>query len=56
MPASAVTWMPARSALPSSGMPAKARAYVDRIAETMEAEVDIVSVGPGRDQTIVVNP
>jgi len=37
-------------------LPKNARAYVDRIAETMAATVDIVSIGPGREQTIVVTP
>jgi adenylosuccinate synthase len=36
-------------------LPAHARAYVDRIAEVMEAPVRIISVGPGREQTIVAS-
>lgn len=36
-------------------LPAAARAYLDRIAELVGCPVDVVSVGPGRAQTIVVN-
>lgn len=36
-------------------LPREARAYVDRIAEAMDAPLAIVSVGPARDQTIVVD-
>ena len=36
-------------------LPANAHAYLDRIAELVGAPVDVVSVGPGRAQTIVVN-
>ena len=36
-------------------LPANAHRYLDRIAELIEAPVDVVSVGPGREQTIVVN-
>jgi adenylosuccinate synthase len=35
-------------------LPRAARAYIDRIAQEMNTDVDIVSVGPERDQTIVV--
>jgi adenylosuccinate synthase len=35
-------------------LPREARAYVDRIAEDMDAPLAIVSVGPARDQTIFV--
>jgi adenylosuccinate synthase len=35
-----------------AGLPAKARAYLDRISEVIGREVQIVSVGPDRDQTI----
>lgn len=38
-----------------SELPAAARAYIDKIAETMGAPFTIVSVGPSRDQTIVVD-
>lgn len=36
-------------------LPAAAHAYLDRIAELVGCPVDVVSVGPGRSQTIVVN-
>lgn len=36
-------------------LPAAAHAYLDRIAELVGCPVDVVSVGPGREQTIVVN-
>ena len=36
-------------------LPAKARAYVDRIAELSHAAASIVSVGPERDATIRVD-
>jgi len=35
--------------------PTNARSYLDRMAELAETEIDIVSVGPDRDQTIVLN-
>jgi adenylosuccinate synthase len=35
-----------------AGLPAKARVYLDRISEVIGREVQIVSVGPDRDQTI----
>ncbi|MEX0713427.1 MAG: adenylosuccinate synthase [Pirellulales bacterium] len=35
-----------------AGLPAEARAYLDRISEVIGREVQIVSVGPDRDQTI----
>jgi adenylosuccinate synthase len=35
-----------------AGLPAKSRAYLDRISEVIGREVQIVSVGPDRDQTI----
>jgi len=38
-----------------SDLPAAAHAYLDRIAELVGCPVDVVSVGPGREQTIVVN-
>ncbi|MEO0531296.1 MAG: adenylosuccinate synthase [Planctomycetota bacterium] len=34
-------------------LPANAHAYLDRVSELVERPVSIVSVGPGRDQTIV---
>lgn len=36
-------------------LPAAAHAYLDRIAELVGCPVDVVSVGPGRAQTIVLN-
>ena len=36
-------------------LPAEARAYLDRVSELVERPVSIVSVGPGRDQTIFAN-
>lgn len=35
-------------------LPANARAYVDRISELIDRPVEVVSVGPARDQTIFV--
>jgi adenylosuccinate synthase len=38
-------------------LPQNAKNYLDRIAELTEAPIDIISVGPDRDQTIVLrNP
>jgi adenylosuccinate synthase len=37
-------------------LPAPARRYIDRLGELSGAPVDIVSVGPARDQTIWMNP
>ena len=36
-------------------MPKKARAYIQRIEELSEAEVSIISTGPERNQTILIN-
>ena len=36
-------------------MPIKARAYIQRIEELSEAEVSIISTGPERNQTILIN-
>lgn len=36
-------------------LPANARAYIDRIAEIVGVPVELVSVGPARDQTIAVS-
>ena len=36
-------------------LPANARAYLKKIQETCEIPIDIVSTGPDREQTIVVN-
>ena len=37
-----------------SDLPANARAYLDVVAELIGVPVDIVSVGPDREQTIFV--
>ena len=38
-------------------LPKNVRSYLDRIVELTETPIDIVSVGPDRDQTIVLrNP
>jgi adenylosuccinate synthase len=34
--------------------PAEARRYLDRMAELAETEIQVVSIGPDRDQTIVL--
>jgi len=36
-------------------LPKNARHYLDRVEELLETSIDIVSVGPGRDETIIVN-
>jgi adenylosuccinate synthase len=36
-------------------LPKNARRYLDRIEELLETPIDIVSVGPGREETIIVN-
>jgi len=36
-------------------LPSAARAYIDAIAEIIEAPIDIVSIGPDREQTIFCN-
>ncbi len=36
-------------------LPENARRYLDRIEELLETPIDIVSVGPGRDETIIVS-
>jgi adenylosuccinate synthase len=36
-------------------LPENAKRYLDRIEELIEVPIDIISVGPGRDQTIVVS-
>lgn len=36
-------------------LPKNTRRYLDRIEELLETPIDIVSVGPGRDETIIVN-
>ena len=46
-----------RKARKMSELPAAARRYVDRIEELTETEILMVSVGPGRDETIrIKNP
>ena len=37
------------------GLPANARAYISRIEEAVNAPIDIVSTGPEREETIVLN-
>jgi adenylosuccinate synthase len=37
-------------------LPAAARMYVNTVSELVERPVDLVSVGPDRCQTIVLNP
>lgn len=37
-----------------SELPANARAYIDRMSELAATPIEIVSIGPGREQTIVV--
>ena len=37
------------------GLPANARAYIRRIEEAVCAPVDIISTGPDREETIVLN-
>ena len=37
-----------------SDLPANARTYLGRIEEITETPVDIVSTGPGRDETIIL--
>jgi len=39
----------------ASELPKNARNYIEKIEELVEAPVDIISVGPERNQTIVVN-
>ena len=40
-----------------SDLPAEAQKYVRRLEELVDTEIILVSVGPGRDQTIVLkNP
>lgn len=34
------------------GLPENARRYIDRVEAALEVSVDLISVGPGRDQTI----
>ncbi len=36
-------------------LPKNARNYLDRIEELLETPIDIISVGPGRDETIIVS-
>ena len=36
-------------------LPAEARAYIDVVSELIGSPVDIVSVGPDREQRILVN-
>jgi adenylosuccinate synthase len=36
-------------------LPKNAKRYLDRIEELLETPIDIVSVGPGRNETIIIN-
>ncbi|MFP6625530.1 MAG: adenylosuccinate synthase [Deltaproteobacteria bacterium] len=38
------------------GLPAAARRYLDRLAELIGVAIEVVSVGPARDQTIIATP
>ncbi len=38
------------------GLPPQARAYVQRIQELVGCPIDLVSVGPEREQAIIINP
>ena len=51
-------WSEDISAIRSFGeLPENTRAYLNRVEELLETPIDIISVGPGRDQTIVLrNP
>ena len=35
------------------GLPANARAYVDRLESLLDAPIDLISTGPDREETIV---
>jgi len=37
------------------GLPANARAYLERIEAICEVKVDFVSTGPDREDTVVLN-
>ena len=45
---------PTRHARRWTELPQAARAYLDRIAEIAETPLQYISVGPGRDQLIVL--
>ena len=48
---------PLTSARKLSELPTNARRYVDRLEKIVGAEIILVSVGPGREETIVLrNP
>ena len=36
-------------------LPAHARAYLKRIEQVLETPIDIISTGPDREQTIIIN-
>lgn len=36
-------------------LPVNAKAYLDRLSELLETRIDIVSTGPGREETIIIN-
>ena len=37
-------------------LPTNARAYVDRIQELIGRPIDVISTGPHRDETILIEP
>ena len=39
-----------------AALPDNARRYVERIEALVDVPVDLISVGPGRDETIVRRP
>jgi adenylosuccinate synthase len=50
-------WMaPTRDCRSFDELPAACRDYIDRIAELGGADVDVVSVGPDREHTLVRRP
>jgi adenylosuccinate synthase len=50
-------WMaPTRECRAYDELPAACRAYIERLAELSGAEVDVVSVGPDREHTLVRRP
>jgi adenylosuccinate synthase len=47
---------PTASATSLSQLPENAQAYVHRIAELVGCQVQIISTGPSRDETILLQP
>ena len=37
-------------------LPKNARAYIDRLEEHIQAQVSMLSIGPRRDENIIVRP